>query len=401
MEKSWSIFREITALSLEQATVLPYLSFRLVQDGVRVIRMEHPVICDPNRMVGDPFVPGEDKMCSYFFAFNSGKEAITLNLKEPRGQEILRRLIRALDVDIFMTNQLPKSYQPLGIDYDSLRSVKPDIIWVGVTGFGPDSNEAAYDPILQARGGLMDLTGEPTGDPQVMAVPLPDMGTSEHAYGLVMKALFKRAVTGEGSRIDLAMFQSTVSWLTQPITMATTFGRIMKRKGNTHEFFSPTSVFPTSDGYVYLATGNNAQWQRLVSLPGFEHLAEPRYETNAGRIADVRELNRRLSKVTKKFTTAELLELLRSIQVPVSKVQSIPEVCEDPAIKDKFLRSEDPVTGFKVTMAPPPTLTDYIRDVGQTLSFPPRLGEHNEAIYGGVLGMSQEELESLKRDGVI
>jgi len=401
MKNSWSIFRNLTVLSLEQATVVPYLSFRLAQDGVRVIRLEHPVVCDPNRMVGSPFVPGEDKMCSYFFAFNSGKEAITLNLKEPRGQEILRRLIKTLDVDIFMTNQLPKSYQTLGIDYESLSSVKPDIIWVGVTGFGPDSNEAAYDPILQARGGLMELTGEPGGDPQVMGVPLPDVGASEHAYGMVMKALFKRAVTGEGSRIDVIMFQSTVSWLTQPITMATTFGRVMKRRGNTHEFFSPTSVFPTSDGYVYIATGNNAQWERLVALPGFEHLDEPRYKTNAGRIADVRELNRRLAEVTRKFNTAELIEILHNIKVPVSKVQSIPEVCEDPAIKDKFLRSMDPITGFKVTMAPPPTMTDYLRDAGQTLSFPPRLGEHNQAIYGGALGMTQEELDALKRDGVI
>ena len=215
----------LTVLSLEQATVLPYLTFRLAQDGVRIIRLEHPVMCDPNRMIGEPFREGEDKMSSYFFAFNCGKEALTLNLKDPRAQELLRRLIVELDVDVFATNQLPKNYGSLGISYEALAAVKPDLIWVGLTGFGPDSNEAAYDPILQARGGLMDLTGEPGADPQVVGIPLPDMGTSEHAYGQIMKALYKRAVTGEGSRIDVAMIDSTTSWLAQPITMATTFGR--------------------------------------------------------------------------------------------------------------------------------------------------------------------------------
>src|SRR5680860_1321294 len=261
---SSNIFADLTVLSLEQATVLPYLTYRLAQDGVRVIRLEHPKFCDPNRMIGHPFVEGEDRMCSYFFALNCGKEAVTLNLKDPRAQELLKRMIVELDVDVFATNQLPKNYAPLGVDYETLSALKPDLIWLGVTGFGPDSNEAAYDPILQARGGLMDLTGEAGGDPQVVGIPLPDMGTSEHAYGQLMKALYKRALTGEGSRIDMAMIDSTTSWLTQPVTMARTFGRPMTRRGNTHEFFGPVSVFPTTDGFVYIALGNDAQWQRRV-----------------------------------------------------------------------------------------------------------------------------------------
>jgi len=114
---------------------------------------------------------------------NAGKEAVTLNLGEPEGQNILKDLIKALNVDIFATNQLPRNYEKLGIDYATLKAVKPDLIWVGLTGFGPNSNEAAYDPILQARGGLMELTGNAGEDPQVLGVPLPDMGTSEHAYG--------------------------------------------------------------------------------------------------------------------------------------------------------------------------------------------------------------------------
>lgn len=393
-------FGDLTVLSLEQATVLPYLTYRLAMDGMRVIRVEPPGRGDPNRRVGEPFRPDEPLMCSYYFAINAGKEAITLNLKDPRGQKLLHDLIAKLPVDIFATNQLPKNYEPLGIDYDTLRKVRPDLIWVGITGFGPDSNEAAYDPILQARGGLMDLTGEPDGPPEVVGIPLPDMGTSEHAYGQVMKALYRRALTGEGSRIDLAMIDSTVSWLTQPITMATTFGKVMTRRGNTHEFFAPVSVYPTRDGYVYLAVGNDLQWQRLVGLPGFGALADPAYETNAGRIGDVRRLNDRIAEVTRTLGTEELLDLLRDARIPASRVQTVPEVCEDPAVKPKLLRARDPKSGFEVTLAPPPVTTEFLEQRGRELSFPPRLGEHNAEVYGAA-GVSEAELSRLAAEGVV
>ena len=395
------IFRDLTVLSLEQATVLPYLTYRLAMDGMRVIRVEPPGFGDPNRRVGEPFRPDEPTMCSYFFAINAGKEAVTLNLKDPRGRKLLHDLVARLPVDIFATNQLPKNYEPLGIDYETLRRIKPDIIWVGLTGFGPDSNEAAYDPILQARGGLMDLTGEPDGPPQVVGIPLPDMGTSEHAYGQVMRALYRRAATGEGSRIDVAMIDSTVSWLTQPITMARSFGKVMTRRGNTHEFFAPVSVYPTRDGYVYLAVGNDIQWKRMLGLPGFEGLGDPAYETNAGRIADVKRLNERIAEVTRGYDTDTLLWRFREARIPAARVQSVPEVCEDPAVKPKLLRSRDPRTGFEVTLAPPPVMTEHLRAAGQTLPFPPRLGEHNAEVLGGALGLSDAELSGLAADGVI
>lgn len=400
MGKGTDMFKGLTVLSLEQATVLPYLTFRLAQDGMRVIRLEHPVMCDPNRMIGEPFREGEKRMCSYFFAFNSGKEALTLNLKDPRAQELLQKLVVELDVDVFATNQLPKNYGPLGISYETLAAAKPDLIWLGITGFGPDSNEAAYDPVLQARGGLMDLTGEAGGEPQVTGIPLPDMGTSEHGYGLIMKALFKRAVTGEGSRLDIAMIDSTTSWLTQPVTMHTTFGRAMTRRGNTHEFFGPVSVFPTADGYAYIALGNDVQWERLIALPGFEGLDDPAYKTNSGRIADMEELNRKLAEKTRAFATEELLETFRAATIPIAKVQGIAEVVADPAIAPKLIRSQDPDTGFEVTMAPPPYMTDFLKESEQRMTFPPRHGEHNESVYGA-LGMGAEELEALKADGVI
>jgi formyl-CoA transferase len=392
--------RDLTVLSLEQATVLPYLTYRLAHDGMRVVRLEHPVYGDPNRKVGEAFLPGEDSLRSYFMAINAGKEALTLNLKSERGRELLGELLVKLDVDIFATNQLPKNYGPLGIAYDLLREIKPDLIWVGLTGFGPDSNEAAYDPILQARSGLMELTGEAGQSPQVVGIPLPDMGTSEHAYGLVMRALYQRALTGAGSRIDLAMIDSTVSWLTQPITMSRSFGKQLTRRGNTHEFFAPVSVYPTRDGYVYLAVGNDIQWQRLLGIRGFAALDDPDFATNAGRIANVAALNERVAAVTAGWGTEELLAALREGLIPVAKVQSVAEVCEDEAVRDKLLTSTDPKTGFTVTHAPPPYLTPYLKEHGRRLSFPPRFGEHNRAVYGD-LGLGDEDLDQLRNDGVI
>ncbi len=394
------LFKNLTVLSLEQATVLPYLTFRLAQDGMNVIRLEHPVYGDPNRMIGDN-VLSEERMNAYYLCINSGKKDLTLNLAESEGQKIFQSLIKEFNVDIFATNQLPRNYQKLGIDYDTLKSLKPDIIWLGITGFGPDSNEAAYDPILQARSGLMELTGEGEGDPQVLGIPLPDMGTSEHAYGLVMKALFKRQATGEGSCINMAMFESSVSWLTVPITLTGSFGKTITRRGNTHEFFCPVSVYQTRNGYVYLAVGNDRQWKTMVSQEMFKSLDKPEYAKNAGRIGDVTNLNAALDAITRKYTSEELIELFTSITVPISKIQTVTEVISDSLVARKLLYAEDPVTGTRITLAPPPNMTPFLEAANRRLSFPPRFGEHNRQIYGEKLGYSDQELASFKQKGII
>jgi len=393
------VFKEMTMLSLEQATVLPYLSYRLAMDGIRVIRLEHPVYGDPNRMIGDNRL-GEERMNTYFMAINAGKRGLTLNLGSPEGQEILKELILKLNVDIFATNQLPRNYEKLGIDYNTLKAIKPDIIWIGLTGFGPESNEAAYDPILQARSGLMELTGNEGEDPQVLGVPLPDMGTSEHGYGLIMKALFKRAKTGEGERIDVSMFMSTTSWLTVPITLTKSFGNKTTRRGNTHEFFAPVSVYETKDGYVYIAVGNDRQWGSFTQLPGFEKLAKPEYEKNKGRIQDVKNLNKQINECTGIKTTVEMIDLCNKATIAISRVNTIEEVLEDVYVKDSLLTSKDPMTGTNIWMAPPPYMTPFLKESNRQLTFPPRFGEHNKEIYGQ-LGYSYEKLKELKEKGVI
>jgi formyl-CoA transferase len=394
------LFKNVTVLSLEQATVLPYLTLRLAEDGANIIRMEHPVYGDPNRRIGDDVLK-EDRMFSYYLSINAGKKALTLDIGTPEGQEILKKLILKLKVDIFATNQLPRNYPKLGIEYEMLKKIKEDIIWLGMTGFGPQNNEAAYDPVLQARGGLMELTGEKGGSPQVMGIPLPDMGASEHGYGLLMKALYKRAVTGQGSRIDLSMFESTVSWLTQAITHTVTFKKKVSRRGNTHEFFAPVSVYETKNGYAYIAVGNDRQWETMTKIPGFESLYKKEYERNAGRIADVDSLNNVINAITKKITTAELIDIFNKATIAISKVNTIEEVVEDPLVKPNLIRSKDSKTGVEITIAPPPFNSPYLKSVNRMLSFPPRFGEHNEEIYSGLLGYGAAQLKGLKEKNII
>jgi formyl-CoA transferase len=246
----------------------------------------------------------------------------------------------------------------------------------------------------------MEMTGETDGSPMVLGIPLPDMGTSEHAYGLLMKALYQREVTGEGSRIDLAMFESTLSWLTVPITMTASFGKKVTRRGNTHEFFSPVSVYETIDGFVYLAVGNDRQWNSIISQDMFKSLDQPQYKNNEGRIRDVTHLNKAINEITKDHTSEELIDLFTFITVPISKINPVEDVIKDPLVETKLLFSKDPQTGTEITLAPPPYMTPLLKENNRNLPFPPRFGEHNPEIYRRI-GYSEDDLARFKENGVI
>jgi crotonobetainyl-CoA:carnitine CoA-transferase CaiB-like acyl-CoA transferase len=391
-----SFLSRLAVLSLEQATALPFLTQRLAREGMRVIRVEPPGRGDPNRYVGRNLL-AEEGMASYFLPNNCGKQAITLNLAGAEGRAILHEVIARLPVDIFATNQRPSHYQKLGIDYETVKAIRPEIIWLGITGFGPECDEAAYDPILQARSGWMELTGKPDDDPLVFGLPMVDLGAAEHAYGALMKALYRRAVTGDGSRIDVSMFHSALTWMASPLMLAA-LGEHVTRHGNTHQFFAPVSVYPTRDGYVYIAVGNDRQWDAITQLPGFEALAEPAYRRNAGRIADVKRLNQRVSDCARQLSTDSLIAVLTDIGVPVAKVNTLSDVLADPLLRDAFTRARDPRSGLEVILPP----VAQVNDGGPAeLAFPPRLGEHNQAIYEDELGYSADRLSSLRNRGVI
>jgi crotonobetainyl-CoA:carnitine CoA-transferase CaiB-like acyl-CoA transferase len=382
----------LTVLSLEQATTLPFLTYRLACEGARVIRVEHRARPDPNRFVGRD-VLGEPDMRSYFLPNNCGKEAITLNLGEPEGRSLLGDLVARLPVDVFATNQRPRNYAPLGIDEETLRAYKPDLIWLGISGFGPAHDEAAYDPVLQARAGFMALTGEVDGPPTPFGLPMVDLGAAEHGYGEVMKALYHRARTGEGVRIDVSMFRSAVSWMVAPVLLDS-LGERVTRRGSAHQFFAPVAVFATRDGHVYMAIGNDQQWAALARLPAFAGVDRAEYATNAGRIADTGRLHGALAERVARLTTAEALALLRGAGVPVAAVATLSDVVADPLVAPGLVRVRDPRTGVTVALPPPPVADP------PPLAFAPRLGEHSEAVFAAV-GCDAERLADLRRRGIV
>jgi formyl-CoA transferase len=199
----------------------------------------------------------------------------------------------------------------------------------------------------------------------------------------------------------MAMFESSVSWLTVPITLSGSFGKSISRRGNTHEFFAPVSVYQTKNGFVYLAVGNDRQWKTMVSQQIFKTLDKPAYAQNEGRIKDVQNLNQAINEITRNHTSENLIELFTAITVPISKIQTVDEVIKDPLVKRRLLFAKDPLTGTRITLAPPPNMTAFLERSDRTLSFPPRFGEHNGDIYGKQLGYSDDDLARLKESGVI
>jgi formyl-CoA transferase len=160
-------------------------------------------------------------------------------------------------------------------------------------------------------------------------------------------------------------------------------------------------VYQTSNGYIYLAVGNDRQWKAMVSQEIFKSLARPVYEKNAGRIGDVKSLNAAMNAITKNYSSEELIDLFTSITVPVSKIQTVREVIADPLVEKKLLYARDPVSGMRITLAPPPNMTPFLEASNRQLSFPPRFGENNQEIYGRKLGYSDEALAGLNEKGII
>ena len=395
-----SFYQKFNVLSVEQALTLPYCTYRLAQEGMRVIRVEAPPRGDPNRHVGLNLL-GEEGMDSYYLPVNGGKESITVNLKTEEGKNLLHDLIRLLKIDVFAINQMPQNYSRLGIDYETIRSIKNDIIWLGVTGWGPDVFEPAYDPVVQARAGLMELNGEPDRAPMNIGVPIVDMGASEHAYGQIMKALLERHITGEGKRIDISLFDSAISWTATHLPVSLTSGIEVTRRGNTHQFFAPVSLFQTRDGYVYLGVGNDRQWDTLVHLPEFRHLDQPQYQTNRGRMGDIPHLLAEIGKVAARKTNRQILDLIKGAGLVAGTARTLKQVEQDPLVHKRLIRATDPRTKTVIVLASPPVETPFLKASGYRLSFPPRLGEHNWKILEKDLCYPREDIRSLERGRIL
>ena len=387
---------------MEQALSLPYATLRFAQLGWRVIRIEatphgDALPGDPNRYVGRRIA--DDDRRSYFMAPNVGKQAIALNLKEQKGREVLKAVLRALGADIFCCNTLPARYEQLGIDYDGLRAVRPGLIWAAISAMGPDYPKApGYDPVIQAMSGFMALTGAADGPPMLSGVPIVDLKAGDEVYAAVMLALAERAETGQGKRIDVSMLQAAASWLITvlPILNFEHDEAEVSRSGNEHRKFIPTNVYPTADGFIYIAIGNDVQWRRLVELARFAPLDTPARATNEGRSRERHEIYAEIGAVTEKYSTGELTGALGKAMIPHAAINTVAQVAALEAIRDKLTRSVMP-DGAPIVMQP--MAVDEPGAVS-TLGFAPKYGEHTGAILREA-GFSDDDRAHLAADGII
>ena len=391
-----------TVLSMEQALSLPHATLRFAQLGWRVIRIESTptgagLPGDPNRYIGSRVA--DDDRRSYFVAPNVGKEGIALNLKDPAGRQVLQRLIRELDVDVFCCNTVPSRYQALGIDYQTLSTVKPDLIWAGISAMGPQYPDApGYDPVMQAMVGYMEVTGDPNGPPMLTGIPVIDLKAGDEVYANVMAALLERHESGRGTQINVSMLQAAASWLVTVLPLID-FGcqpGEITRAGNEHRKFIPTNVYPASDGYVFLAIGSDAQWRRLTAIPKFAPVANEVRATNEGRHQQREAIHRDMAAVTGAYTTDEILADLRAATIPATRILDIRQVQDLPQLRDKLTRTIMP-DGRVVRMQP---MAVDVEGARADLPFPSKYGADTGRVLGEA-GYSTDEVEQLRGAGVI
>lgn len=393
--------RRRTVLSLEQALSLPHATLRFVHKGWRVIRIEPTpqpgaLPGDPNRYIGKRIV-GDDCR-SYFVAQNVGKEAIALDLRHPAGQALLRRLIVALGVDVFCCNTIPKRYRALGIDPETLSVAKPDLIWAGISAMGPDYPDVpGYDPAMQAMVGFMELTGPRDGPPTLCGVPLIDLKAGDDLYAEVMAAMFERAETGRGRAIHVSMLQSAASWLvtTLPLLNFDCDLSEVSRAGNEHRKFIPTNAYPTHDGFIFMAIGNDLQWKRLTQIPKFAPIAGDARLTNEGRHRERTRIHADIAAITRRHTSAELTNDFRRAAIPHAPIQTIAQVAAMEAVARKMTTSTMP-DGRTLRLQPPAVDLD-----GPTqFAFPPRYAEHTYSVLREA-GIGDDESAALAAAGVV
>jgi len=394
-------------LSVEQALSMPYATLRFVHQGWRVIRVEPTPVPgrmskgDPNRYIGRP-VAGEDRH-SYYVAPNVGKEALAINLKTAEGRELLARLVRELPVDVFCTNTLPAHHKGLGIDYASLRDVRPELVWCGLSAMGTaEPSVPGYDPAMQALCGYMDLTGERDGPPIQCGPPITDLKAGDEVFAQAILALWERDRTGQGKMIDVSMAQAAVSWLhtfTPMLDMGSQPDEL-RRNGNEHRQFIPVNAYPTSDGYIYIAIGSDAQWARFVAHPMFASLAEREdLRSNEGRRKDKDALHAMMGRITSQHSSARVARALAEAGVPHAPISTIDQVPELDFVKRTATSTRAP-DGRTVRLPPPAVSTPHLQSIGGELPFSPSYGQDTDAVLAEV-GVARETIEQLRSQGVI
>jgi len=363
---------------VELARILagPWAGQTLSDLGAEVIKVESPE-GDDTRRWGPPFVTRDDDVsAAYFHSCNRGKQSVTADFTTPEGQQTVRAL--AAESDILIENFKVGGLVKYGLDYDSLKQVNPRLIYCSITGFGqtgPYRQRAGYDFLMQGMGGIMSVTGEPGGQPQKMGVAVTDILTGLYSVIAIEAALLQRERTGLGQHIDMALLDVATSTMANQSLNYLTTGIAPVSMGNAHQNLTPYQVYDCTDGYIIIATGNDAQYQRLCAVLALEDMAtDPAYRTNADRIANRDVMNKRLSDVTRTRSKGDLLAACEASGVPAGPINNLDDVFHDPQVVAREMQMElDGVPGVRSPFL-------FSGAEGNYHSASPKLGEHTKAV---------------------
>jgi len=365
----------VRVLDLSRVLAGPYATMMLADLGADVLKIEHPERGDDTRHWGPPFAEGES---AYFLSVNRNKRSAGVNLKDPEGLEKVKKL--ATNADVVIENMRRGALEKLGLGYEALKELNPGIVYCSITGFGPgpDEDRPGYDFLIQARGGIMGITGFPDGDPTKVGVAIADMVCGLQAAMAVLAALHRRSATGEGARIEVPLFESQLSWLANRAQEYLVSGEDVGRLGNAHPSIVPYQTFDASDKKLALAVGNDAQFKNLCQAVGRPELAgNERFAENPDRVANREELVTILEEEFRKKTADEWVEEIREAGVPCGPVNPLADVFSDDQVLGSGMLQDvkHPAAGT-LEMLASPILVD-----GERLPIrrpPPILGQHTE-----------------------
>ena len=376
--------------------------------GAQVIKIERPGQGDDTRKWGPPYPKdregNEMEESAYYLSSNRNKRSLSLDISQPEGSDLAKRLIGKCDV--LVENFKVGGLKRYGLSYEDLKDDNPRLIYCSITGFGqtgPYAPRAGYDYLAQGMGGIMSLTGEPDGPPMKVGVGIADVVCGLYAGNAILAALHHRNRTGEGQYIDIGLLDSQVSWLVNEGLNYLTSGNLPKRQGNDHPNIVPYTVLPASDGHFILAVGNDSQFARFCRMAGAPELAEdPRFLTNPLRSRNRSDLYALLPELTRRKSCQEWLAGLADLKVPAGPINNLEQVFEDPQIIEREM---------KIEMNCPASETGKVALIGNPLKLsktpvtyrrpPPRLGQDSEDVLLELLGLEREEILALGKRGVI
>ncbi|MDB5968739.1 MAG: CoA transferase [Hydrocarboniphaga sp.] len=400
----------VTVLDLSRILAGPWAGQLLADLGADVIKVERPGMGDDTRSWGPPFLrgtAGEDSAdAAYFLCANRNKKSVTVDITTSEGQSIVRDLAR--DVDVVLENFKVDGLKAYGLDYESLKAINPRLVYCSITGFGqtgPYASRPGYDFLIQAMAGLMSITGREAGQagagPQKSGVAVTDLLTGLYATIGILAALTHRERTGVGQHIDVALMDVQVACLANQAMNYLVGGKVPQRLGNAHPNVVPYQDFPTADGFMIIAVGNDTQFNRLCAELGLADLAtDPRFTTNQQRVANRIALVDRLCTVTRTRSTAHWLAALESAGVPCGPINAIDAVFADPQVRARDMQIElpHPVAG-KVSLVANPLR--FSETPVAYRSAPPLLGEHTREVLAERLALSASRIDELAAKGII